>query len=219
VLIAIDGPSGVGKSTVSRAVAERLGFAYLDTGSTYRAATLAVVRSGVSTSDAAEILDELTAHSIDYTENGIMLDGVAVSGDVRLDEVTGSVSTVSAHAAVRTEIVDLQRRWVADRDGDAVVEGRDIGTVVFPNAPVKIYLTASPLVRAMRRSGDAEASGKSVEEIAEEIAARDHADSTRKASPLRPADDAVVIDTSHLAIDEVIQQIIGLTIRASSDRS
>jgi cytidylate kinase len=217
VLIAIDGPSGVGKSTVSRAVAERLGAAYLDTGSTYRAATLAVVRSGVAISSEATILDELRKHTIDYTECGIMLDGDAVAADVRSDDVTSAVSAVAAHAEVRTEIVELQRRWVADRDGDAVVEGRDIGTVVFPDAPVKIYLTASPLVRAMRRSGDAEASGKSVEEIAHEIAARDHADSTRKASPLRPADDALIIDTSALAIDDVVQQIMDQAMRVSSD--
>jgi cytidylate kinase len=217
VLIAIDGPSGVGKSTVSRAVAKRLGAAYLDTGSTYRAATLAVVRSGVGISSEATILDELRKHTIDYTERGIMLDGDAVAADVRSDDVTSAVSAVAAHAEVRTEIVELQRRWVADRDGDAVVEGRDIGTVVFPDAPVKIYLTASPLVRAMRRSGDAEASGKSVEEIADEIAARDHADSTRKASPLRPADDALIIDTSALAIDDVVQQIMDQAMRVSSD--
>jgi cytidylate kinase len=217
VLIAIDGPSGVGKSTVSRAVAERLGAAYLDTGSTYRAATLAVVRSGVGISSEATILDELRKHTIDYTERGIMLDGDAVAADVRSDDVTSAVSAVAAHAEVRTEIVELQRRWVADRDGDAVVEGRDIGTVVFPDAPVKIYLTASPLVRAMRRSGDAEASGKSVEAIADEIAARDHADSTRKASPLRPADDALIIDTSALAIDDVVQQIMDQAMRVSSD--
>jgi cytidylate kinase len=218
-LIAIDGPSGVGKSTVSRAVAERLGAAYLDTGATYRAATLAVVRSGVSISSETSILEELMSHSIDYTEQGIMLDGFAVATDVRSDDVTGAVSAVSAHAEVRREIVELQRRWVADHDGDAVVEGRDIGTVVFPDAPVKIYLTANPLVRAMRRSGDTEASGKPVERIAEEIAARDHADSTRETSPLRPAQDALIIDTSDLAIDEVVEQIVAQTMRVSSNDS
>ena len=219
MLIAIDGPSGVGKSTVARAVAEQLGVAYLDTGATYRAATLAVIRSGIAISSEFGILEELATHNIDYTERGIMLDGDAVGADVRSGEVTTAVSAVSAHADVRTEIVEMQRHWVENRGGDAVVEGRDIGTVVFPDAPVKIYLTASPLVRAMRRSGDPEALGKSAEEIAEEIAARDHADSTRKASPLRPADSAVIIDTSHLTIDEVVQQIIEQTRRASADAS
>jgi len=208
VVVAIDGPSGVGKSTVSKAVASALGIGYLDTGATYRAATLAVVRSGIDTADESAILAELEEHSIDYTEIGITLDGESVAFDVRSDEVTRNVSAVSAHQKVRAAIVAIQRRWVDLRDGDAVVEGRDIGTVVFPDAPVKIYLTARPLVRATRRSGDAEASGKSVEDIAAEIEARDHADSTRAASPLRPADDAITIDTSDLSINEVVARIL-----------
>ncbi|MEN8040359.1 MAG: (d)CMP kinase [Actinomycetota bacterium] len=208
MVIAIDGPSGVGKSTVSRAVAARLGLAYLDTGSTYRAATLAIVRAGIDVESESEILTELAEHSIDYTELGIMLDGTSVAFDVRSDDVTSNVSAVSAHPIVRSEIVHMQRQWVDNVDDDAVVEGRDIGTVVFPDAPLKIYLTASPLVRAQRRSGDAEADGKSVADIASAIEARDHADSTRKTSPLRPAGDAVIIDTSHLTIDEVVQEII-----------
>jgi len=208
VVVAIDGPSGVGKSTVSKAVASALGIGYLDTGATYRAATLAVVRSGIDTADESAILAELEEHSIDYTEIGITLDGESVAFDVRSDEVTRNVSAVSAHPKVRAAIVAIQRRWVDLRDGDAVVEGRDIGTVVFPDAPVKIYLTARPLVRATRRSGDAEASGKSVEDIAAEIEARDHADSTRAASPLRPADDAITIDTSDLSINEVVARIL-----------
>jgi len=208
VVVAIDGPSGVGKSTVSQAVASELGLGYLDTGSTYRAATLAVVRSGVDVADEAGVLAELECHSIDYTEIGIVLDGESVAFDVRSDEVTRNVSAVSALPNVRSAIVEMQRRWVDVRDGDAVVEGRDIGTVVFPDAPVKIYLIASPLVRAKRRAGDAEASGKTVEEIAAEIEARDHADSTRAASPLRPASDAIIVDTSELTIDEVVAQIV-----------
>jgi len=209
-VIAIDGPSGVGKSTVSRSVAQRLGVGYLDTGATYRAATLAMVLAGIDITSEQAILDELANHSIGYNEIGIVLDGESVAFDVRSDEVTRNVSVLSAHPTVRSAIVGMQRRWVDDRDGDAVVEGRDIGTVVFPDAPVKIYLTASPLVRATRRSGDAEASDKSIEEIVAEIEARDHADSTRKASPLRPADDALVIDTSELTIDQVVDRILGL---------
>jgi cytidylate kinase len=208
VIVAIDGPSGVGKSTVSRAVADQLGIGYLDTGATYRAATLAIVRAGVDIASENAILAELEHHSVDYTEIGIVLDGESVAFDVRSDEVTGNVSALSAHPRVRAAIVDIQRRWVDNRDGDAVVEGRDIGTVVFPDAPVKIYLTASPMVRATRRSGDAEASGKSLEEIASEIEARDHADSTRKASPLRPASDAIIVDTSELTVDEVVDTIV-----------
>lgn len=211
MVITIDGPSGVGKSTVSRAVADRMGLGYLDTGATYRAATLAVVRAGIDVGSERKILSELERHSIDYTDIGIVLDGESVAFDVRSNEVTSNVSAVSAHREVRAEIVDIQRRWVDTRDGHAVVEGRDIGTIVFPDAPLKIYLTASPLVRATRRSGDAEASGKSVQEIADEIEARDHADSTRKASPLRPADDAIIIDTSDFTATQVVDKIIELT--------
>jgi cytidylate kinase len=194
-------------------VADRLGLGYLDTGATYRAATLAVVRAGVDIGSEEAILVELAEHGIDYTEIGIMLDGESVAFDVRSDEVTKSVSAVSAHPKVRAEIVEMQRRWVDNNDGDAVVEGRDIGTVVFPDAPVKIYLTARPLVRAQRRAGDAEADGRSVEEIAASIEARDHADSTRKSSPLRPAEDATVIDTSELTVSEVVDRILGVVAR------
>lgn len=206
----MDGPSGVGKSTVSRKVADRLGLSYLDTGATYRAATLAVVQAGIDIGAEDAILNELAEHNIDYAGSGIMLDREPVAVAVRSDEVTRNVSALSAHPRVRTVIVDMQRRWVQDQGGAAVVEGRDIGTVVFPDAPVKIYLTASPLVRARRRAGDAEAQGRTVEEIAAAIEARDHADSTRTASPLRPADDATVIDTSELSIEEVVESIISI---------
>ena len=174
----------------------------------YRAATLAVIREGVDVTIETELLDVLARHTIGYAEIGITLDGEPVASDVRSEEVTDEVSAVSAHAGVRSQLVEMQRRWVADQDGDAVVEGRDIGTVVFPDARVKIYLSATPLVRAQRRAGDAEASGKTVAEIAAQIAARDHTDSTRMASPLRAAEDAVVIDTSELSIDEVVDEIL-----------
>jgi cytidylate kinase len=210
VVITIDGPSGVGKSTVSRNVAEELGLAYLDTGATYRAATLAVLQSGVAITDEHAVLAVVTEHSIDYDERGILLDGQSVAFDVRSEGVTSAVSAVSAHPRVRAEIVEIQRRWVAIHDAQAVVEGRDIGTVVFPDAPLKIYLTASPMVRAKRRAKDSEADGQEISEIAEKLAARDLADSTRKASPLKPADDAVVIDTGEMTIEEVVRHIIDL---------
>lgn len=210
MVIAIDGPSGVGKSTVSRLVAKNLGLAFLDTGATYRAATLAVLEAGVNPSDESEVLSELSGHSIDYDERGVLLDGRSVAFDVRSDAVTSAVSAVSAHPLVRAEVVNMQRRWVEHHDGRAVVEGRDIGTIVFPDAPLKIYMTASPLVRATRRATDSEAGGKSIEEIADALAQRDHADSSRAASPLRPADDAVIIDTGNMTIDEVVAQITSL---------
>lgn len=208
MVVTIDGPSGVGKSTVSRTVADLLGIGYLDTGATYRAATLAAVRAEIDITSEEDLLAELANHSIDYTDLGIELDGEPVAIDVRSSAVTNAVSAVSAHPKVRAEIVDMQRGWVIDHGGDAVVEGRDIGTVVFPDAHLKIYLTASPLVRATRRAGDSEAAGKSIDEIAAEIAARDHADSTREASPLRPAVDALIIDTSDLTIAEVVAEIV-----------
>jgi CMP/dCMP kinase len=210
VVITIDGPSGVGKSTVSRRVAEELGLAYLDTGATYRAATLAVLQSGVAITDESAVLHVVNDRMIDYDERGILLDEQSVAVDVRSDAVTSAVSAVSAHPSVRAEIVEIQRRWVALHDAHAVVEGRDIGTVVFPDAPLKIYLTASPLVRATRRAKDSEADGQEITEIAEKLAARDLADSTRTASPLRPADDAVIIDTGGMTIDEVVRQITDL---------
>ena len=210
MVIAIDGPSGVGKSTVSRAVAASLGLSYLDTGATYRAATVAVLDAGVNVNDELAVLNELQRHSVDYDDRGVILDGESVAIEVRSDAVTASVSVVSAHPLVRSEIVDIQRRWVDRQAGDAVVEGRDIGTVVFPAASTKVFLTASPEVRAQRRAGDAEAGGRSVSDIAAELAARDEADSTRKASPLRAADDAVVIDTGDLTIDQVVEAIVSL---------
>lgn len=216
MVITVDGPSGVGKSTVSRSVARALDMAYLDTGSTYRAATLAIIRANVDLNSEKQVLSELSKHTIDYTSAGIQLDGESVADLVRTTDVTAAVSTISAHPLVRTEIVETQRRWVLQHDSNAVVEGRDIGTVVFPDAPVKIYLTATPEVRATRRFGDDEATGKTVEEIATEIGARDEKDSTRAASPLRPADDATILDTSLLSLEQVVDQIVALARQATA---
>ncbi len=189
--------------------------AYLDTGSTYRAATLAIIRANVDPDSEQQVLSELSKHTIDYTSTGIQLDGESVADLVRTYGVTAAVSTISAHSLVRSEIVEIQRSWVQDHDGNAVVEGRDIGTVVFPDAPVKIYLTASPAVRAARRSGDDEATGKTVEEIAAEIQARDEKDSTRAASPLRSADDATIIDTSLMSVEQVVDRVISIARQAT----
>lgn len=213
MVVAIDGPSGVGKSTVSRAVADVLGLAYLDTGSTYRAATLAVLDAGVDISDERAVLEVVRAHAIDYDVSGVLLDGVSVAEAIRTDRVTTKVSAVSAHPEVRAEIVAIQRRWVVRHGGNAVVEGRDIGTVVFPDTPHKIYLTARPEVRAARRAGDDEASGATIDEIAAALRARDTADSSRAASPLKPADDATIVDTSDIGIDEVVDAIVSTIAR------
>ncbi len=209
-VVAIDGPSGVGKSTVSRAVAAALGTAYLDTGAYYRMATLVALRGGVDPDDARGILDALATVSMDFVGGSLLLDGEDVSAALRGPDVTAAVSAVAAHPAVRTAVVDLQRAWVARHDGDAVVEGRDIGTVVFPDAPVKVFLDADPEVRARRRARDQEAAGASLETLIEGMAARDAADSTRPTSPLRPADDAVRIDTTALEVADVVAVILDL---------
>jgi cytidylate kinase len=213
VVIAIDGPGGVGKSTVSRAVASILGLAYLDTGATYRAATLAIIENDVNTADEDAILEELSEHAIGFEAGTIYLDGRDVSGHVRSDEVTSAVSEVSAHPRVRERIVGLQRDWVAAHGGTAVVEGRDIGTAVFPETPIKVFLTARPEVRAARRAADDEAAGAPVEHVAQALEARDRADASRDTSPMRPADDAVIIDTSDRTIDDVIRSILELVDR------
>ncbi len=209
MVITIDGPGGVGKSTVANAVAEALGLPHLDTGATYRAAALAVLRAGGDPDDPEAVLEALDGVVLSFDDGTVILDGENVSGEIRSPEVTEGSSAVAVHPTVRERIVELQRSWLWDRGGSGVVEGRDIGTVVFPDAELKVYLTASPEVRAARRAGDAEAAGKTVDEIADELRARDHADSTRAASPLRPADDAVIIDTGDLAAE----QVTALTLR------
>ena len=208
MVIAIDGPGGVGKSTVSSRVAAALGLPHLDTGSTYRAAGLMALRSGADVGDAEAVVEAIRGAHITIDLGVVSVDGVEVTRELRGDDVTAASSVVATHPEVRSGIVALQRAWVADHGGSAVVEGRDIGTVVFPDAPVKIYLTARPEVRAARRANDDEAGSKSQGQIAAELAARDHADSTRATSPLRPADDAVIVDTSDLGIDEVVSVIL-----------
>lgn len=210
VVVAIDGPSGVGKSTVSRAVAAALGIPYLDTGSYYRAATHITLRSHIDPDDEPSILVALAAADVTVDSGALVIDDEDVAGDLRSPAVTAAVSTVAAHPRVREEVVEMQRRWVVDQGGSAVVEGRDIGTVVFPSAPVKVFLTADAATRASRRAGDAEAAGTSVGELQADLERRDHADSTRPVSPLVAADDAVTIDTSSLTIAEVVGQILNL---------
>ena len=217
MVIAIDGPGGVGKTTVTRRLATLLGVEFLDTGATYRAATVAALRSGVDIHDEEAVLEVVRACSIAYVDGDILLDGESVATESRSEAVTVAVTPVSAHPRVRAHIVELQRRWVRDRGGHAVVEGRDIGTVVFPEAPVKAFLTAAPEIRAARRAGDAEAGDRAVSEIVADLNRRDHADSTRAASPLRMADDAVEIDTSTMGIEDVVAAIMGLVAAARAE--
>ncbi|MTE17222.1 (d)CMP kinase [Nocardia aurantiaca] len=208
----MDGPSGTGKSSVSRKLATRLGASYLDTGAMYRVATLRVLRSGVDLDDAAAIavaVKELPLTiGTDPSREVILLDGEDVSGEIRGNAVTKAVSAVSAVPEVREQLVALQRDLTAAA-GRIVVEGRDIGTVVLPEADVKIYLTASAEARAERRNAQniAEGRGDDFAGVLADVQRRDTLDSTRKVSPLRPAEDAELVDTSDLNKDEVIDEL------------
>ena len=196
-LIAIDGPVGSGKSTVARAVADRLGLRHLDTGAMYRSVALAVRRQGVDADSAEGVVGVARAVRIEVGEQ-VRLDGADVTAEIRGSEVNRTVSQVASHSVVREEMVGRQRAWAAAHGG-GVVEGRDIGTVVFPDADLKVFLTASDEERARRRSRDEEAA---------DLARRDRLDSTRSTSPLQPAPDAVVIDTTDLSVDEIVDDIV-----------
>jgi CMP/dCMP kinase len=207
-VIAIDGPSGAGKSTVASRVAAALGLEVLDTGAMYRAVTLACLDQGIEVDDAEAC--EHVARAMRLTlGDRVVLDGRDVSRDIRGPVVTAAVSSVSAHPGVRSVLVDRQRTWITER-GAGVVEGRDIGTVVFPDAAVKVFLTASDDERARRRHRDEEAAERQVgvEHVREELDRRDRHDSTRSVSPLRPADDALVVDTTSRSVDDVVEEIV-----------
>ena len=204
-VIAIDGPAGSGKSTVARTVAERLDVPYLDTGAMYRAVAFAALRRGIDPGDADPVARLARKVELSVEEGVVTVDGTDASIEVRGPEVTRAVSAVAANPAVRAELVARQRRWAAERGG-GVVEGRDIGTVVFPSACLKVYLTASHEARAERRSK--EATDLSYDSIAADIARRDDADSTRSADPLQQAPDAVVVDTTGRSIEEVVADVL-----------
>lgn len=208
LVVAIDGPAGAGKSTVGRALAARLGLAYLDTGAMYRAMTFAVQQRGIPEGDLAEVAEVAPGVVIELDpESGrVLVDGVDATREIRSREVTSAVSQIAANPAVRTELVDQQRAWVATRGG-AVVEGRDIGSVVFPDAPLKLYVTASARVRAERRVAEI---GGDVGEVEASIIERDRKDSTRATSPLTELDDAVTIDTTGMPVDAVVDRIVDL---------
>ena len=205
-IIAIDGPAGAGKSTIARALAQRLGVEYLDTGAMYRAVTVAAMRRGVAVNDVERVASIAADLEIDVDDRGVFVDGTDVTSEIRSREVTANVSAVAANSAVRSVLRAHQRAW-GDERGAGVMEGRDIGSVVFPDAALKLYLTASPRVRAERRVAEA---GGDVDEIEAAIAARDHYDSSRADSPLREADGSIVVDTTGLGIEEVLDRITSL---------
>lgn len=204
-IIAIDGPAGSGKSTVAKALAARLGLDYLDTGAMYRSVTFAALRRGIDP-DEAEVVGRLAQDvTIDVRADGVVVDGVDASTEIRGPEVSRAVSAVAANATVRSEMVRRQREWVAQRGG-GVLEGRDIGTVVFPDAQLKVYLTADPEVRAQRRAK--EVTDLDYETVAADLARRDAYDQGREVSPLTEAADAFLVDTTGLDVDEILDAIV-----------
>jgi CMP/dCMP kinase len=205
-VIAIDGPAGSGKSTVARAVAERLGLDYLDTGAMYRAVTFAAMHRGIDPDDNDAVARLSRDIDIEVADT-VMVDGADATIEIRSPEVTRAVSVVAANPEVRRELRARQREWAASHGG-GVIEGRDIGTVVFPDAEVKVYLTADDSERASRRSK--EMLDLHYDEVAADIARRDHVDSTRSTSPLAVADDAVRLDTTGQSVDEVVESVVGL---------
>lgn len=203
-VIAIDGPAGSGKSTVAKALAERFDLEYLDTGAMYRSVTFAALRRGIDPGDA-EIVGRLAGDvEIDLHPDAVTVDGVDATIEIRGPEVSRAVSIVAANPVVRAEMVRRQRAWVAKRDG-GVLEGRDIGTVVFPDAELKVFLTADPEVRAQRRSR--EVTDLDYETVAADLARRDALDQGREVSPLAEADDAFLLDTTGLSVAEIVDVI------------
>jgi cytidylate kinase len=220
-VVAIDGPAGAGKSTIAKALAVALGIEYLDTGAMYRGVTFEVLKRGLEATDVDAVARVARTIRFIQTRDSLHVNDVDATAAIRTAEVDAAVSHVAANSAVREEMRTRQRQWIAEHGG-GVVEGRDIGSVVFPDATLKVYLVASPLVRAQRRVAQ---HGGDVEEIARAIAERDQRDSTRDDSPLRQMPDAVVVDTSDHTVPEVIDEIRrlllerGAVLRSSTSES
>jgi cytidylate kinase len=221
-VIAIDGPAGSGKSSVSRAVATRLGLNYLDTGAMYRAITWAVLEAGIDPDDAEAVAEFIEGLSEPLVESGIdpvnpaiAVEGVDVADPIRGALVTEAVSAVSAVPSVRSHLVEQQRRYVSDSMGGIVVEGRDIGSVVLPDADLKVFLTADATVRAQRRAAERlDGHDPSLDATKSALVNRDAKDSSRAVSPLVRASDAVEVDTSTMTFDEVVDAVVKLAKRA-----
>jgi cytidylate kinase len=212
-VIAIDGPAGAGKSTVGREVARRLGLDYLDTGAMYRAVAFAALRRGVSVSDEPSVAELAEAMALSVSDAGVVVvDGVDATADIRSRAVTEAVSAVAANTRVREELRARQRSWAREHGG-GVIEGRDIGTVVFPDAVLKLYVTAAPGERAMRRVREV---GGDVTDVEASIVERDRRDMTRLDGPLRADRGATVVDTTGLTIDEVVDHVVALLAAAET---
>jgi len=221
-VVAIDGPSGAGKSTAGRAVAERLGYVFLDTGAMYRALALAALRAGVPLDDATAVATLATRLRLDLRPGGaVILDGEDVTSALRTQEVGAAASRVSVHPPVRRHMVARQREM--GQAGGVVMDGRDIGTAVFPDADVKFYVDAHPRQRALRRHEELAQRGlpSDLDTIEREIRERDHADSTRAESPLTRAPDAIPLDTTELGLEEVVRRMLAAVdaVRTRAERS
>ena len=208
--VAIDGPGGTGKSTIAKAIAERFGLEYIDTGAMYRSIGLKALRSGVSHEDVDAVMDMLDDTEIDFNNNRMILDGEDVSGLIRTNEISMAASNISKLPCVRDKVDRLSKHLAATRD--VIMEGRDICTIVIPDAEVKIFMTADPEVRAKRRYLQLRDAGREADydQILDEIQKRDYQDSHRDYHPLRQAEDAVYLDTSDMTIEENIQAIADL---------
>lgn len=222
LILAVDGPSGTGKSTTCRALAKRLDAKYIDTGAMYRVATLAVLRGGIDPADTASVIEATSALPLTVSDDPdsteVLLAGEDVSGEIRGTEVTRNVSAVSAIPEVRENLVVLQRGLARDAHR-AIVEGRDIGTVVLADAPAKAFMTASAEVRAQRRFDQDVAAGREADfdTVLADVQRRDALDSSRATSPLRPAEDAEIIDTSEMTRDEVLAALISVIERSAHE--
>ena len=214
-IVAIDGPAGAGKSTVARRVAVSLGFAFVDTGAIYRTVALAALKERIELDDGAALAAMTTRLKMHFETkqdgNLVFLEGEDVTAEIRSREVSTAASEVSKHSALRANLLDTQR-MLASQGAGAVLEGRDIGTVVFPNAQTKVFLDASEHERATRRAAELRGKGESVdfEELLEEIRERDERDRSRDVAPLKPAADAEIIDTTGLSIDDVVHRIVAV---------
>jgi len=206
-IVAIDGPAGSGKSTVARRLAEELELAYLDTGAMYRAAAYAVLRRGIDPSDAAKVAEVAAAAHITLEQGQVLVDGEDATAAIRGPEVTRAVSAVAANPDVRREMVARQRAWV-DEHGGGVVEGRDIGTVVFPDADLKVFLTARLDVRAARRHREVAGAHGEIDAVQADMVRRDGVDAGREVAPMQAASDAAMIDTSDLGTEEVVAEVL-----------
>ena len=214
-VLAIDGPAGAGKSTIARAIAARLGMRYLDTGAMYRAVASAALHEGLALDDLECVGALARRMDLDVALDSVTVDGRDVTNEIRTDLVTRSVAPVASNSAVRAELRARQRAWAA-RYGGGVIEGRDIGSVVFPEAPLKLYLTASPRARAERRVLQ---TGGDVDEIERAITERDQIDAARRDGPMVAADGSVTLDTTGLSIDQVVDRAVQMWERATQTES